>query len=459
MRQCLFICHATPEDNAFAIWLTSRLTALGYQTWLDRNALLGGEKTWEEIDKVIRHQAAKLLLVYSKRICRNETPGCLKDGISKEVSLAESISKQDGLKDFIILLNVDNSSYNLFIGADRLNQIPFHNNWAEGLRQLIRKLQKDGVSNQTKVEAQEFARWYESEYITKSGIIPKRELFYTSLWQIPKLPERFFLYQYSSEQAARRVSDNYSTFPVGKIANVLSSFADLKNLQEKEDGRLFPPETPKTTEVRIPEVIALGGSPDRQKQGAPLNHLKSYLNRIFYLLAKDRNLSWYEMASKRFAYYHTPHSLPYRRVNYGYASRPQKRKKALYGKYGIRSFWHYAVSIKPVFEPFIAFNMKPHIIFTEDGNRTWPEEEKMHRYRRAKGRRWFNKEWRDLHLAFIQSLKDKNGLINVALNESFSITMNEFPFYLRSDFGYLDPQEKPPGFEDEYSFEEYDEEA
>ncbi len=456
MRQHLFISHANPEDNTFAIWLSSRLTALGYKTWLDRNALLGGEKTWEEIDKVIRHQAAKVLLVYSKNICRDETPGCLKDGIAKEVSLAESISKQDGLQDYLILLNVDNSSYNLFIGADRLNQIPFHNNWAEGLRRLIRKLQKDGVSNKTKVEAQEFARWYESKYITKSGIIPKRELFYTSLWQIPKLPERFFLYQYTSEQAARRVFDSYSSFPVGKIVNVLSSFADLKYLQEKEDSRLFPPEIPKTTEVKTSEVIALDGSSDQKIQGAPLNHLKSYLNRMFYLLAKDRKLSWYEIANKRIAYYHTLNSLPSRKVNYGYASRPQKRKKALYGIFRIKNFWHYAVSIKPVIEPFMAFNMKPHIIFTEDGDRAWPDKEIMHRYRRAKGRRLFNKEWRDMHLAFIQSLKDKNGLINIAVNKSFSITMKEFPFYINSDFGYLDPKGKP---EDKYSSDEYDEEV
>jgi hypothetical protein len=29
-RRALFISHATPEDNAFTLWLGAKLTALGY---------------------------------------------------------------------------------------------------------------------------------------------------------------------------------------------------------------------------------------------------------------------------------------------------------------------------------------------------------------------------------------------------------------------------------------------
>jgi len=47
MRDTLFISHATPQDNDFAIWLASRLEMLGYKTWIDKNGLLGGEKFWQ----------------------------------------------------------------------------------------------------------------------------------------------------------------------------------------------------------------------------------------------------------------------------------------------------------------------------------------------------------------------------------------------------------------------------
>ena len=64
-RNSIFISHATPEDNDFTIWLASRLQAYGYNVWIDKQALLGGEKFWQEIDQVIRHKARKFLMVYS----------------------------------------------------------------------------------------------------------------------------------------------------------------------------------------------------------------------------------------------------------------------------------------------------------------------------------------------------------------------------------------------------------
>jgi hypothetical protein len=118
-RQTIFISHATPEDNDFAIWIASRLQAMGFETWVDKKALVGGEKFWQEIDQTIRHRAIKFLLIYSTNICIKNEPGNLRDGIYKEYSLAESISKQEKIDDFIILIRKDNSEYNLFIGADR----------------------------------------------------------------------------------------------------------------------------------------------------------------------------------------------------------------------------------------------------------------------------------------------------------------------------------------------------
>jgi hypothetical protein len=32
-REALFISHASPEDNAFTLWLDAKLTALGYEVF------------------------------------------------------------------------------------------------------------------------------------------------------------------------------------------------------------------------------------------------------------------------------------------------------------------------------------------------------------------------------------------------------------------------------------------
>ena len=133
-KETIFISHATPEDNEFTIWLASRLQMLGYRVWVDKNGLLGGEKFWEEIDNVIRNEACKFLLVYSKHIC-DQKPGKLKSGISKELHLAESVASENSFKDFRVLLKIDDSAFNLFIGANELTHIPFSENWADGICQ------------------------------------------------------------------------------------------------------------------------------------------------------------------------------------------------------------------------------------------------------------------------------------------------------------------------------------
>jgi hypothetical protein len=91
-RETLFISHATPEDNKFAIWIASRLEMLGHKTWIDKEGLLGGEHFWLTIQNIIKNNAIKVLLVYSKNICKPD--GDLKDGIDKEISYSEGIAEE-----------------------------------------------------------------------------------------------------------------------------------------------------------------------------------------------------------------------------------------------------------------------------------------------------------------------------------------------------------------------------
>ena len=48
MRQALFISHASPEDNAFTLWLGAKLAALGYEVFADVLRLKGGDD-WERV--------------------------------------------------------------------------------------------------------------------------------------------------------------------------------------------------------------------------------------------------------------------------------------------------------------------------------------------------------------------------------------------------------------------------
>ena len=69
------------------------------------------------------------------------------------------------------------------------------------------------------------------------------------------------------------------------------------------------------------------------------------------------------------------------------------------------------------------------------------KRQKQHSFRRKKGKRFFNEEWRDLQLAFIQQLKDIDGKIKIkiSISEEF-LEMKQWPETFWSEVGYNDPK-------------------
>jgi hypothetical protein len=51
-RTTVFVTHAAPQDNEFALWLSSKLAMAGYGVWVDRRRLRGGADTSYDIDRV-----------------------------------------------------------------------------------------------------------------------------------------------------------------------------------------------------------------------------------------------------------------------------------------------------------------------------------------------------------------------------------------------------------------------
>lgn len=129
----LFISYAT-EDWPLAEWLTRRLTAEGYRVWCDRFQLLGGESYPRDIDLAIKTRTFRVLALLSKASIDKPNP-------RKERTLALNLGRERHV-DFLIPLNVGGlRATELDWMTNDLTFIPFHPSWAEGLRQLLRKLQ------------------------------------------------------------------------------------------------------------------------------------------------------------------------------------------------------------------------------------------------------------------------------------------------------------------------------
>ncbi|MCY3553615.1 MAG: TIR domain-containing protein [Candidatus Poribacteria bacterium] len=128
----LFI-SAVDEDGVFADWLTRKLTAEGYLVWYERFQLLGGETFPDDIDDAIKNQTFRFIGLYSR--------ASMKDlEVTRQRLLALNVGSERD-QDFLIPLNVDGIDQTQLDQVTRtLKFIPFQDNWAEGLKQLLKKL-------------------------------------------------------------------------------------------------------------------------------------------------------------------------------------------------------------------------------------------------------------------------------------------------------------------------------
>lgn len=441
MKDQIFISHATPEDNEFTIWLASRLEMLGYKVWIDKNELLGGERFWPTIQKAI-DASKKVLLVYSVNITRE---GILKSGIEREFEYANSVANSKGYSDFVIPLHIDNSNYHLAIGFPNLNQIPFNNNWAEGLKQLKKKLDKDGILYDEQIGSS-LSEWYENNYITDCQIESKKEVYYSSWWTMKEIPQFFYMYQFSNLEQAKAVRENNKDIPVAQRSNILSTFDGDLNCKVKHNDEIIdiPPSYTHTFNL---DDILFGFESDRFPSHNDVeNHFKDFLRYLLYTILWNKGMVKTELSGKKYVFYQPKygHKFPYIEFAYPPATMTKNKRKTMGGTYKRnQGYWHYGISLLPILFPYIGVSVKSHLVFTQDGHKPEKSQTKQHSYRRNKGKNFFNEEWRDLLLAFIFSLRNDNGDIELVVNKfGDKLVMNNRPEWFWSDYGYNDPSKK-----------------
>ncbi len=434
MRDTIFISHSTPGDNDFTRWLASRLQLLGYKVWCDLEGLVGGEIFWDDIDNQIRNHCIKFLFVVSENIFSE--PGKLKQGVRKEFDLAESLAKSVG-GDFVIPLKVDAAAYNSYIGLNVYNAVKFHENWASGFSQLVKKLEKDDVPKASVANSGSQADWHKNVFTSQHAILEKEELYFSNWLEIKELPKYLYIFQYENETQAKLVRAENELYPAIRHGNSVASFEETpvepKYTSDLEDYAITPIE-----KYEISTDSILNNTYESDTFPSLLdckNILKWLLNEAFENMMKEKRLWSYSLANRKKCYYF-PRSLK-KKVSFAY--RGKQKTKNLNGTYYSTKYWHVAISARAQTEPILAYSLKVHLLFSDDGVHIWQSPSKLHAARRSKGKRWFNEEWRDILLAFINALKDEDGKIDTNLSRLFGLSLPDTTFSLASDVGYNEP--------------------
>jgi len=85
--------------------------------------------------------------------------------------------------------------------------------------------------------------------------------------------------------------------------------------------------------------------------------------------------------------------------------------------------------------------MKPHVIFSNDGQTIWKSKKKLAAARQSQCKGWWNHVWRDRTLAVMSYLAEGQDAVNMPVSPDLSICVGRLPILFRSPVAYTDPQE------------------
>ena len=74
----------------------------------------------------------------------------------------------------------------------------------------------------------------------------------------------------------------------------------------------------------------------------------------------------------------------------------KKTRRQIVGRNNPRNrYWHFGVRAIPMLAPIEGFIVKPHVVFSDDGERIWESKARLQGARRSECKNWWNDAGRD----------------------------------------------------------------
>ncbi len=427
MRELVFVSHANPEDNDFALWLTLHLAREGYPVWLEKRRLLGGEDFWAEVEQTIRERAVKVLFVLSRA-------SNMKQGTKKELALSDTIKRGHNFKDFIIPLAIDDlppADHNIYL--HQLHVIPFYRNWADGFRQLLGKLSEDGVAKDPSYNNDTVTSWWRDQYSPESGVVAATEKYYSNWYQILSPPAKLYCYDGQPRSDYRT---NPLHWPSHQLGKRFITFAAPDYFKHNLDIRF-------TRDFVTRDVLQ--GIVD--ERFIPKSEAKKIVN---YLLVDNwvrmmhqRQMMVYRLSNHKFCGALREGQVKDDKVFYdGTDGKPAWR-----GLVGFKTLgrldsekrlrkWHFGLQAKAQFWPIQAYVITHHVVFSDDGKTPWTDRGRQHKARRNQCRSWWNDDWRDRSLALMNWFAEGSDQVTVDCGGS-AISVSSVPMVFSSPVSFV----------------------
>lgn len=408
----------------------------GYDVWCDQQKLLGGEDFWKDIEAAIRSRAIKFILVVS--VNAFDDGGVLRDGIAKELAVANIVKKQLDDEYFVIPVLIDETRFSDFpIEFVRLNGIDeFKKNWATGLSKLIKVLERDQVPCAGELVQPSMAAWRGIHQSLSTALSEEKEILQSNWLPIKHLPDQLHFYQILRvvKSAEPRTIASSCPLPCIEHGRLLVSFAGLEEMQTslgeavpvKSRGSLA---TSDFLKGRTGSILGILPHDARNK-------VSSLVRQAWDKTLAAKGLVSYEMANQRLAWWFpegTPQDGQLRYTDYDGKSRRravQGTRGKKEGPSGVdvpRYYWHLGFTGKPVISEKSHIVLQPRIIISEDGRTPLVNKTKLNSVRRGVTKKWFNNKWRGLVLGFSAWLAGNGPSIELSAANDAVVRLGSWP--------------------------------
>lgn len=457
MRELLFISHANPEDNVFALWLTLQLAKEGYPVWCSLTKLLGGEETWSDIEKVIRNNTLKFIHVTSKA-------SNAKKGPLKELTVAENVARDSELEEFIIPVLIDDlPPRDINIQLSLINAIYFTGGWARGLRTLLEKLEKINFPKNPKFTPDAVTSWWRSQFDAEDTVINEPDEYLSNWFAIENLPPTIYFHILWDETNQKVEVKDELPYPAYQHKNKLLTFAKAEDFTDALGETVMISDTHK---FATRDLIDGNLNEDIMPRKESRYLIVRLLRMGWELMLKQRELPIYELANDARCFYFKKGLVEHNAISF--RRRTKSHHRQIVGYRTITNIktreqrienWHFGVQAKALVYPALAYNIKPHVIFTDDGATPWESKKRMHSARRRQCKNWWNDEWRDRILATMSWLAGEGGKIEVPLGSDLFVEVSNLPLMFTSPVSYIEPEKNQTDviFEEELDEKDYNE--
>jgi hypothetical protein len=435
----VFISHANPEDNVFATWLGARLASAGYAVWSDVTKLIGGEYFWKDIEEAIRTYSAKVVSVVSRTAVR-------KDGFLNELSVALSVESAQNLSDFVIPIRLDDLPFgDVPAQIHRKNLVDFTTGWQGGLARVIKKLELDAVPRSLDSRSKQLTDWSKHFLEIDARFVDREEVVMTNWLQVTYLPAIAHVLRIDPLNQGGRSVDTDGSWPFSALGENVVSFAGRDDLENSSACAAYE----YIGRPKWSELIEGSSRTLRVFNGRPAtNALTDLLKQAWSREMAREGLVSFEMPGNRRAWYLPLSDQGVTRVSF-VDLRGATRKKALQGRSEVLgAYWHLAVVARPVIRPSLQFELSLHVVFTEEGRTPIGDAKRMHAMRRRFCKNWWQKQWRDLLLAYLSFLSGGKTYIALKVSKDEIVNVSARPMLLRSRVTFSEGEDSSTEAED-----------